>query len=240
MLFNNSAMAAGSGGRMHGSFKPTPRPSMSRPIGGRGYHSHHNNHFSRPHGAPPIRLYRTYRPPPVIVQRNGDDLDSPVQVYSSYSGPARKRISTSEVLVFGAAGAVIASKVSEAEASRRNRGREGSGPLGPGYAVASITVALDIPDRDDPSCILTKLADRAIPSNTNTQAGLQRTISRTVLDLLRLESSIISVDSTYRHFSDFSDAEVALNRLSTHHRSKFDRETGMYIRYLLYLHSIYS
>ena len=229
-FFSGPALAAGSGGRMRGSFKPSSRPSMSRPY--RGSYSSSGLSRSRPTPcAPPNRPYRTYRPPhyrrpPVVVHHDVDEA-APVQVYSTFNGPSRRRISASEVLVFGAAATIVASKVSEVEANRDDRRSRTASPLGPGFSVASITVAVDIPNRDDPSCILSKLADRAISSNTSTRSGLQRTISRTALDLLRLDSSITSVDSSYNHFSDFDDAEVAFNRLSTYHRSKFDRETGM-------------
>jgi uncharacterized membrane protein len=98
--------------------------------------------------------------------------------------------------------------------------------LGPGVSLVSLTVSVNVPDRDDSNSILSKLALRVKTARTNTRKGVQDMISETALDLLRLSFSIVSVDSEYKHFNKVLEAERESNRMSIDKRSKFDRETG--------------
>ena len=222
-MLNNPAMAR-SGGRMGGSFKSSSRPSMSRPsyssrpsMPSRSYgHNTHRYRHSRP-------LYFAPRPR-VVLYDGGPET----QVRSSFDAPvavARRRSSprTAEVLVLAGTGILIASRLAGKDYGRDD---EHTSPLGPGFSVVSITVALDVPNRDDPSCILSKLKRQALTAKTNSRGGVQAMMSQTALELLRQERSIISVDSSYRHFRKFNEAERDFNRLSIDQRSKFDRETG--------------
>jgi uncharacterized membrane protein len=61
--------------------------------------------------------------------------------------------------------------------AKARRDSDLSSALGPGVSVASITVALDVPDRDDPGCILAKLKHIAQAADTGTRQGVQTLVS---------------------------------------------------------------
>ena len=216
----HSAWAGGSGGRMGGSFKPSTRSSFSRPRS-----------YSAPRSPPrPIRVYSNYRPPPRIIINNR----APVRAFSDAaqkegflgSTPVvqRSRVSTSDIILWTGTGALITYNVMKKD--RGGRGGSGSTTLGPGVSVISLTVSLNVPDRDDPNSVLSKLARQSQTARTDTRKGVQDMITETSLELLRQEKSIISVDSAYTHFRSFTEAEREFNRLSINKRSKFDRESG--------------
>jgi uncharacterized membrane protein len=128
-----------------------------------------------------------------------------------------------EVLLLAGTGILIASRLAGKDYGRDD---EHTSALGPGFSVVSVIVALDVPNRDDPSSILTKLKSQALTTKTDSRGGVQDMMSQTALELLRQEKSIVSVDSSYRHFRTFNEAERDFNRLTINQRSKFDRETG--------------
>lgn len=147
------------------------------------------------------------------------------QLYSSFDAPVAvaRRPPKTEVLLLAGTGILIASRLAGKDYGRDD---EQTSALGPGFSVVSVTVALDVPNRDDPSCILSKLKRQALTTKTDSRGGVKDMMSQTALELLREERSIISVDSSYRHFRTFNEAERVFNRLSINQRSKFDRETG--------------
>lgn len=217
----NSPALARSGGRMGGSFKSSSRPSMSRPsyssrpsMPSRSY-GYNTRHYGRS-----LPLY--FRSRPQVVFDHGGPT---TQLYSSFDRPVAvtRRFPKTEVLLLAGTGILIASRLSGKDYGRDDKH---TSALGPGFSVVSVTVALDVPNRDDPSSILAKLKRQALTTKTVSRGGVQGMMSQTALELLRQERSIISVDSSYRHFRTFNEAERDFNRLSIYQRSKFDRETG--------------
>jgi hypothetical protein len=178
-----------------------------------GYNTRNYGH-SRP-------LY--FRPRPRVIIDHGEGPAT--QLYSSFDAPVAvaRRSPKAEVLVLAGTGILIASRLAGKDHGRDDKH---TSPLGPGFSVLSITVALDVPNRDDPSSILAKLKRQALTTKTVSRGGVQDMMSQTALELLRQEMSIVSVDSSYRHFRTFNEAERDFNRLSIYQRSKFDRETG--------------
>jgi uncharacterized membrane protein len=106
-----------------------------------------------------------------------------------------------------------------------NNNRKASA-LGPGASVASMTVALQVPDRTDSNSILKDLEQKAMVADTNTRKGLQYVVSETALELLRKELSIVSVDSSIQHFRTVGQAQMSFQQSSILRRSKLDRESG--------------
>jgi uncharacterized membrane protein len=99
-----------------------------------------------------------------------------------------------------------------------------SSPLGPGVTVFSMTVCLNVPDRNDPTSILTKLHNIAETSNTATRQGVQSLMAETTVELARQEKSIVSVVSHYEHMNSPIEAQRQYNNLSVQQRSTFYRE----------------
>ncbi|KAI2494597.1 Protein of unknown function (DUF1517) [Fragilaria crotonensis] len=96
--------------------------------------------------------------------------------------------------------------------------------LGPGTSFAKISVALEVPNRDDPSSILSVLNRLGQTANTESQKGMQSLTSQVALEVLRRKSSIISASTEYQHFKSRSLALREFNNQATKERSKFERE----------------
>lgn len=211
------AWARKSGGRMGGSFK-SHRAPISRPS---------PRLYSRPPYSQPRYNIRYYpRSPPRVILNPAHTGSFPVLVQQR---PV-SRIRMSDVVMFaGYAGFIawVAAGVYN-EYYRGNGAFNGlESPLGPGVSVVSVTAALNVPNRDSPSSILSRLSRIAAGSTTDIRSGVQKLISETALELLRQERSIVSVGSYYKHFKRIGDAERDFNTLSTRGRSKFDEETGI-------------
>jgi hypothetical protein len=231
-LFSSPALARSSGGRIGGSSFRS-RPSMSRPI----RHSYRppRRSLGQPiYRAPPTRLH--YRPPiyrpriynrPTVVLRGEDyalqqTAEGP---YASIRSRPRKRISVSDLVLVTGTGVAITYKVMD-HYYKKDYNDENESPLGPGMSVASLTVAMQVPDRTDSNSILVDLERRAQTAQTNTQRGLQTLVSEIALELLRKESSIFSVESSVTHHRSMTEAERTFQRLSVRQRGKLDRESG--------------
>lgn len=100
--------------------------------------------------------------------------------------------------------------------------------LGTGTTVSSITLALDVPNRNDPRNILNRLSSIAETANTISKRGLQDLLSSVALELLRQEKSITSAYTHTSHHKFVGQAEREFQSLSVHGRSKVDRLTGTY------------
>jgi uncharacterized membrane protein len=98
--------------------------------------------------------------------------------------------------------------------------------LGTGISVAKLSVALQVPNRDDPNSILNVLNRLANTANTDSQAGVQTLTHQIALEILRRRQSIVASSTSYKHFDDVSDAQREYNKMSVQERSKFERETG--------------
>lgn len=97
--------------------------------------------------------------------------------------------------------------------------------LGSGTAVVQVSVALEVPNRDDPNSILSVLNRLSQSAQTDSRVGIQNLTSQVALELLRRKSSFVSAYSAYNHFKDRSKAQRDYNSLSVRERSKFEHET---------------
>jgi len=208
----NPALAR-SGGRMGGSFKPRS-PPISRSLPRSSSH------------------YRSQPPRMIIHRRPHVHVHSPTQVVvgetgvstTTFAAPVR-RITMSDVVLLTGVGTVVSLNVMD-RLSKDGRGGNLESALGPGVSVVSLTVAINVPDRDCPRSILARLSRIALTARTNSRKGVQNLITETALELLRQKDSIVSADSEYSHFRKISDAQREFNTLSIGGRSKYDEETG--------------
>ena len=231
--FNHPAWAAMSGGRVGGGGYGRSAPTMSRPAprtsyggggGGGGYG------YSRPN------VY--INPGPTIVAPFGPPIISPFSPFMPFSpygfggGVAVARgPSFFDVLFFGAVALVIANTVRGFASSVTtdtvlDRWSDNQAtPLGPGTTVAQISVALQVPNRDDPQSILRVLPRLAQSASTEKRAGLQNLTSQVALELLRRKSQIVSASTSSQHFRDATRAQQVFGQKSIRERSKFEKES---------------
>lgn len=165
--FLQSASAV-SGGRMGGSFSPSSSrssgggggsPSMHRSSGyNRGYSGSSRGHTTRIY-APSYRMGPSYYPTRLF--------------HSSTDAPVR-RFGVADAVVLGGTGVVLYSIISEKRKDSRTA-------LGEGVSVASITLSLNVPDRDDFYSILNKLKRLAESADTSTRQGVQTLVSNGML-----------------------------------------------------------
>jgi uncharacterized membrane protein len=218
-----NAEAAMSGGRMGGSFSSS-RPSMSRPSSSynRGYSSGYTSGYnSRPRTTiitPGVGFgYNPYAMSPVMPYYGGGP-----GVISYNRGPG-----LFEILFFGGTLFTVANILSNAGRavneddigdSRR------SSFLGAGTSVVQMSVALEVPNRDDPNSILSVLDRLAQTARTDSRVGIQNLTSQVALELLRRRSSIASATSSYQHFRDPNKASREYQAISVNERSKFEQE----------------
>jgi uncharacterized membrane protein len=97
--------------------------------------------------------------------------------------------------------------------------------LGPGTSVVQVSVALEVPNRDDPGSILSALNRISRTARTDSRVGIQNLTSQVALELLRRKSSIVSASTRSKHFRDRQKAERDFNQVSVKERSKFEQET---------------
>ena len=97
--------------------------------------------------------------------------------------------------------------------------------LGSGTSVMQISVAMQVPNRDDLNSILSVLNRLSQTAKTDSRIGIQNLTSQVALELLRRKSSIISASSCYKHFSSRDKAQREFNGLSVKERGKFEQET---------------
>mmetsp|Transcript_16925 Transcript_16925/g.40997 ORF Transcript_16925/g.40997 Transcript_16925/m.40997 type:complete len:470 (+) Transcript_16925:2094-3503(+) len=228
------ADAAMSGGRMGGSFQSSPRQSMSRPApsrssyGGGGYsrgYSSRSTTIITPGGYGYGYGYSPFMSPfsPFTPRIYG----SPGVI--SYSrGPSFFDLLLVGGFMFAVAQPFINSlKESSSTSGGLDWGSNGSmsSALGPGTSVCQVSVALEVPNRDDPNSILSALDRLAQTARTDSRVGLQNLSSQVALELLRRRSSIVSANSSYKHFNDRSKALRDFQSRSVKERSKFETET---------------
>jgi len=97
--------------------------------------------------------------------------------------------------------------------------------LGPGTSVIELSVALDVPDRDDPNSILSALDRLSRTAKTDSRVGVQNLTSQVALELLRRKSGIVAACARGRHFGDAGGAQREYNAATVRERGKFQRET---------------
>ena len=225
----------GSSARSSSSRSSIRSRSSSSRIGGRTSGSSHHHHYhqpSRPYYSPSspsplIHIYRAAppRPPPIVVVEQPTDV--PVLVPASRQSPARTRVSvvndvvlltaTSRLMVYGFRNNF-----------RRRRDREDDddddravSPLGPGATFTSVTVSIDVPDRDDPNCILQRLRRVAERTDTSTRKNVQNLVSEG-----RSRTRMLAVSSDPDCITALSSADPCLSR---QYLSNFcDKATALY------------
>lgn len=97
--------------------------------------------------------------------------------------------------------------------------------FGSGTTVAQISVALEVPNRDDRNSILAALDRISRTARTDSRVGIQNLTSQVALELLRRKSSIVSAHTNYKHFGNHDKAQREFSSRSTKERSKFEQET---------------
>jgi len=166
------SFAAVSAGRTGGSFGPSSSSSSST------QHSYSTGRsYSR---SLPIQIhsYNYYSPPPWITFRLGGNHQR--QVYARYDAApvvASKRFSASDVMLLTGTGALIVYGFANNYRGRGGRRDSTTSPLGPGASVASVTLSLNVPNRDDPNCILNRLRVLSERADTRSRKGVQDLVS---------------------------------------------------------------
>lgn len=218
LLFVGSAVGAPSGGRVGGS--RTFRPTTTRSSG-----------MYRPPTTtmrrPPPQIHHKYRNRPMIPSYYGYGRnvrpDPRIHV-------VRRRMDGSwgpqDIAVLGVAGAAVTYGVVKQLKDQWNEWPSTDSPLGPGMTVGSLTVALEVPNRRDPSNILTRLNRLAVAADTVTQEGLADLLVDVALELLRQERSISSAHAQSNHYKIYGQAEREFQIRSVKGQSKFDRLAG--------------
>jgi uncharacterized membrane protein len=227
MLLSSSlpADAAMSGGRMGGSFSRSPSPSRSYGGGGRSsyYGGGSRTYYSRPSTtivAPIVTpFYNPFYSPIVPFYGGG------VGAISYARGPG-----LFDLLFLGGIGFLALSAVSNAISSRVNQWDDDSGVAiaasSQGTSVLRLNIALDVPNRDDPSSILSVLDRIANTTGKNTQSrsGVQQLTKQVALELLRRKSSISSAYGQMQYCKEDRQGQRVFNEWSVRERSKFEKE----------------
>merc|ERR1712188_360485 len=100
-----------------------------------------------------------------------------------------------------------------------------SSVLGPGTSVVQLSVALEVPNRDDRNSILSVLDRISQTARTDSRVGIQNLTSQVALEVLRRKSSIVSGSSSNKHFRNQQQALREFQNRSIKERSKFETET---------------
>merc|ERR1712078_580962 len=231
------ADAAMSGGRMGGSFSSAPRTTISRP----------SSSYSR--GGYSSRAYRSSRPSvtiaPTIAPSYGYGYGSPfVSPFASpfsnpfygprvYGSPGVLSVSRGPSvfdLVFWGGLLYVAAQIFSPSTDTETSSfwetdSSISSPLGHGTSVVQLSVALDVPNRDDPRSILGALDKLSKTAQTDKRVGIQNLSSQVALELLRRRSSIVSASGSSQHYGNREKALRNFQQKSVQERSKFENET---------------
>jgi uncharacterized membrane protein len=97
--------------------------------------------------------------------------------------------------------------------------------LGPGVTVAQVSVALNVPRRNDSSSILKYLDRLSATARTDSRVGISNLVSQVALELLRQKRSIFAADAEFKHYKDGNSAQRDFNSMAIKERSKFERES---------------
>ena len=226
-----NADAAMSGGRMGGSFSSPSRSAPSRMMPSRSSYS-----------SPSYRGGGYYSRPNIVVAPTITPFYSPFTPFYNpitpfYGGGAA--VAYRSPFFFGGGlfplfalgvGAwallnVVPSLVSRSDTFSSFDSTALSSALGTGTSVAQISVAIEVPDRDDPSSILSVLDRLSRTARTDSRVGIQNLTSQVALELLRRKSSISAAWTRSKHFSRTQEAQREYQQRSVQERSKFEQET---------------
>uniref|UniRef100_A0A7S3Q2C8 Uncharacterized protein n=1 Tax=Chaetoceros debilis TaxID=122233 RepID=A0A7S3Q2C8_9STRA len=221
------ASAAGSGGRMGGSYGGSSRsrsPSSSRSYSSpsRSYSSpsssynrgYSRGYYSRPSvtvapiiGSPGYGSYGYGVPTGVVVARGPSVVDFIFFLF--FAGVAVNVISG---IVNGG--------------NDFSRSLDEASPLGKGVSVVQVSVALNVPRRDSPSSILTYLDQLSRTASTDSRVGISNLVSQVALELIRQKPYIFAANTEYKHFRDNDEKKATryFNNVAVEERGKFERE----------------
>merc|ERR1711959_559431 len=228
-LSPDSASAAMSGGRMGGSFSSSYRPSVSSysPSRSSSYGSGYSRSFQSGFGSgyasgylsrPSISVSPFYNPYSYAYSRplvyGGGS-----SVISYNRGP-----SLFDMILVGGVGFMIWSAIRGGPSFSEGL-MASADAFGSGTTVAQISVALEVPNRDDRNSILAALDRISRSARTDSRVGIQNLTSQVALELLRRKSSIVSAHTNYKHFGNYDKGQREFSSRSTKERSKFEQET---------------
>jgi len=225
-----SAQAAPSGGRMGGSFSRSSSSSSSRSSS--SPRSSSRSRSSRSSGSSSsLRRQRSYSRPSYSERRQ---IRQPWWAYENRGsqtviiqptgrpGMARNSNPASPLFSIGLFSAIIGLSAWSRVKKRDNDDNIDDGDL---TTICKIVVSLSVPDRDDPSSILSVLERLAQTSNTESQFGVSSLTNEVALLLLRQSSSVTAAAGTVDTYSNYKKADRDFAKLSVTERSKFDKET---------------
>lgn len=222
-FFSPPAIARTSGGRIGGTYSRPSRPSMSGPAAPSRplraplpprKHYHYPNTYPRYRTSSPI-----FHAP--VGYSTTTIVESP---YLREIHPRKMRVG--DLVLWTGVGLAVSTGVRRHYEHHHNSRRVDDSPLGPGATAAFLTVALQVSDRNSPSSLLKTLESKAMFADTETRRGLQQVVSEVSLELMRKDSTMVSVGTSIQHFGSVRDAQVAFQKASIMNRSKLDRESG--------------
>jgi uncharacterized membrane protein len=97
--------------------------------------------------------------------------------------------------------------------------------LGSGTSVVQLSVAMQVPDRDDPNSILGRLNHLSESARTDTRVGVANLTSQVALEILRQKSSIVAASGKTKDFGGRAEAQREYQSISIRERAKFETET---------------
>ena len=92
-------------------------------------------------------------------------------------------------------------------------------------SVVQVSVAVDVPDRDDFYSLLSVLDRLAHPCKYSSREDVRNLISQVAVELLRRKSSIQAASSRYKHVENEKEGQRVLLQWSVDERSKFEQES---------------
>lgn len=223
------ASAAMSGGRMGGSFSaPSRSMAPSRSYSGGYSRSYSPRPYSGGYGYSPRSSTTIIAPVSPFVTPYSPFYTPPV-IYGGGVGvlPVSRGFSPFNFLLLGGAGFLFINSLLNRpmETSWSETDTYGSA-LGAGTSVLSLSVSVDVSNRDDPNSLLSVLARLAKSADTRDRKGVQNLTSQVALEVLRRKTSIQAASSNYQHYRDISKAERQFNQWSVEQRSKFEQENS--------------
>lgn len=172
-----NAASSRSGGRMGGSFSRSSPPSYSRSSGLSSSRMYSSSPMSR-------GMYNTGTGRPQsssLYYRSGRPSGMAVTHKQSYVVP---------LIVYGSIFYVNYQKRKQRE---DDNGFVSDSPLGPGISVVKFSVAMDLPDRNDPNGILSQLKYTSETSSIESRTEVSSLIQKVCKDLLQQQSNFCRV-----------------------------------------------
>lgn len=221
------ASAAMTGGRMGGSYpSAAPRTTISRPSSSSYSRGYSAGYASRPS----VRISPSYG-----FGYNSFGYSPFASPFYSpfprvYGGPGVLSVARGpsffDIVFFGGLLLAVSNILSNSSSEASSWGEGGLEALAdPRTSVVQVSVALEVPDRDDPNSILGVLDRLSKTSQTDSRVGISNLTSQVALALLRKKSSIVSANASTQAFSSRTKALRKFEERSVEERAKFETET---------------